>query len=72
METKVTGSELMESNRERGQCSSWTVEPAEEEEEEEVIFGEIQLGPMHSTLNIIMVIKSEDGKMDGTYSTKKL
>lgn len=34
METKVTGSETVMSSRKRGQVSSWTVEPAEEEEEE--------------------------------------
>jgi hypothetical protein len=47
----------MACNRERGQGSSWTAALAEEE----AIFGEIQLGPMHSTLNIITVIESEDG-----------
>jgi hypothetical protein len=34
VETKVTESELMASNRKRGQGSSQTVAPAEEEEEE--------------------------------------
>jgi hypothetical protein len=43
METKVTGSEPVASNRKRGQGSSWTVAPAETEEENKVTLKQVKV-----------------------------